>query len=187
MLQFPLALIDTEYTADESSRKTNWRNQHKEIIQIGIVAIGRDLSILESARMYVRPKLNPVLSDYIKTLTGIKQSDVNGAPHLADAWKRVRAYCANRTLYVFGGDAAVIADNFMLNREEVPPEIARMHDVRSFIRARCVVAGIKDAHEYTSGTLCQAFGIKGDRPHDALNDMKNLRLVLLELRKRGLL
>lgn len=187
MLQFPLVLIDTEYTADENSRRTNWRGQHREIIQVGVLALDHKLTVLDSLRAYVRPKLNPVLSEYIKKLTGIRQTDVNGAPELPEAWKKIGWYYENRAAYSFGGDREVFAENFKIHDMPVPDTVARMHDIRPFLRERCAAFGIRDFERYTSGTLCEAFGIKGLPAQDALNDMHNLRRVLLELRSRGLL
>ena len=187
MLKYPLVLIDTEYTADENSQRTSWRGQHREIIQVGLLALDEKLTVLDSLRAYVRPKLNPVLSEYIKKLTGIRQTDVNGAPELPEAWKKMAGYCQNRNLYSFGDDKRVFEENFTIHGMSVPTDVVRMHIIRSFLKERCAAFGIRDFERYTSGTLCQAFGKKGKPAHDALNDMNNLRLVLLELRSRGLL
>lgn len=186
MLTFPLTLIDTEYTANADSLKRQWRNEHREIIQIGLLALGDNLSVLESLRVYVRPEKNPVLSAFITQLTGIRQVDVNGALPLQAVWPRLVPYCAGRSLYAFGDDAQVIADNFVLNGCTPPPECARITDIGPFLKSLCAKVGV-DMDKYKSGTLCEAFGKTGARAHDALHDMKNLRLVLHEFRSRGLL
>lgn len=186
MLRFPLGILDTEYTADENSRRINWKGQHKEIIQIGLLALDHKLNVLESLRVYVRPRLNPVLSEYIKELTGIRQTDINGADYLPGVWRRVEEYLKGRATYSFGEDRSVIAQNFKLYEMKEPADCERIENIRPYITQLCREVGV-DAVQYTSGTLCQAFGKKGERAHDALNDMKNLRLVLMELRSRGLL
>lgn len=186
MLEFPLLLIDTEYTADRHSKTRNWKGEHKEIIQIGLIAFGEDFSVHDSLRVYVRPEKNPTLTAFIKELTGIRQADIHAAQPLQEVWKKVVPYFVGRSLYAFGDDAKVIEDNFVLNGHARPWECRRIVDIGPYLETVCDRAGI-DMAQYSSGTLCQAFGIVGDPAHDALNDMKNLRLFLMELRARRLL
>lgn len=57
-----------------------WVEPRTEIIEIGAAMLGLpDLSAKGEFDMFVRPKLNPVLTDFCKTLTSIRQQDTDEA------------------------------------------------------------------------------------------------------------
>ncbi len=76
----PVLVIDLEATCWEQ-RSPEQRN---EIIEIGC-AIVRDNEITFNESWFVRPSLNPQLSDFCRELTTIKQSDVDSAPLFPEA------------------------------------------------------------------------------------------------------
>lgn len=57
----------------------NDRTKQNEIIEIGAVKINENLEIIDKFQSFIKPKLNPVLSDFCKNLTTITQEDVNKA------------------------------------------------------------------------------------------------------------
>lgn len=62
---------------------TCWRQKgqfQSEIIEIGAVAVDDKQNILGEYCSFVKPHLNPVLSDFCTELTTIQQEDVNDAP-----------------------------------------------------------------------------------------------------------
>ena len=56
-----------------------------EIIEIGAVKLNEDLEVVDTFSQYVKPVINPELSDFCKTLTSIFQTDVDGAKTFRDA------------------------------------------------------------------------------------------------------
>lgn len=83
-------LIDFEATCwqkdtPEGKRKTNRREN--EIIEIGAVLVSDDFSIIKDFDIFVKPTLNPILSDFCKQLTSIEQDDVDKAEVFSDAWE----------------------------------------------------------------------------------------------------
>jgi 3'-5' exoribonuclease 1 len=52
-----------------------------EIIEIGAVKINSQLETVDTFDMFIKPEINPVLTDFCKKLTTIKQSDVDGAEY----------------------------------------------------------------------------------------------------------
>lgn len=67
---------------------TCWEEKNdkaKEIIEIGAVKLRDDLEIVDTFSEFVKPTINPVLSDFCKTLTFIKQEDVDNAKTFNDA------------------------------------------------------------------------------------------------------
>ena len=57
-----------------------------EIIEIGAVIVNEDLNITDTFKTYVSPE-HSQLDNYIKGLTGIKNSDVKNAPVFKEAIK----------------------------------------------------------------------------------------------------
>ena len=89
MLDLPKKIIvfDTEFTAWPGSQERNWGapGEYKEIVQIGAVKIETENFVeTDSLDIFIRPQLNPILSDYFIKLTGITQKvvDENGVNYL---------------------------------------------------------------------------------------------------------
>lgn len=83
-----IILIDLESTCctnDEFSR------EDMEIIEIGAVAYNLDTKeILDKKSFFIKPTLNPQLTDFCKKLTTITQSDVDNAPLFSDVLKTLQ-------------------------------------------------------------------------------------------------
>jgi len=67
-------VIDLEATCTDGKEKI--RN---EIIEIGAVKIDKNLNIIEEFQRFVKPVENPLLTEFCKDLTKIKQIDVDNA------------------------------------------------------------------------------------------------------------
>ena len=73
-------IVDLEWTSwkEDYNKKKQLFNKRKtwqkrEIIQIGAIKFDKNYKIVDKLDLYVKPKFNPILSDYIKNLTGIYQ------------------------------------------------------------------------------------------------------------------
>lgn len=79
-------IVDLEATCWEDRR-----NQPNEIIEIGAVCVDTNMNVLGEFCQFIRPKVNPVLSEFCIQLTSITQDDVNSAepfPLVIDAFKQ---------------------------------------------------------------------------------------------------
>lgn len=72
-------VIDLEATCDQPQL------EHAEIIEIGAVVVRGSGEVLASFESYVRPIVNPVLTDFCTELTTIEQSSVDTAPYYQEA------------------------------------------------------------------------------------------------------
>jgi 3'-5' exoribonuclease 1 len=66
---------------------TCWEEKHKhvsEIIEIGAVKISEKKSVIDEFSAFIKPVLQPVLSDFCKKLTSIDQPDVDKAKRFPD-------------------------------------------------------------------------------------------------------
>lgn len=82
-----LLCIDLEATCDEDAkpgeppRQLIVQREDMETIEIGLAVIDLySLKVVDQFQSFVRPTLHPVLTDFCRTLTTIKQSDVDKAP-----------------------------------------------------------------------------------------------------------
>lgn len=67
-------ILDLEATCWEDDKE-----KRMEIIEIGAVKLDEKNHKVDEFQSFVKPKLNPILSDYCKNLTHIKQEDVDSA------------------------------------------------------------------------------------------------------------
>src|SRR5258708_3499146 len=119
MLGLPdhFVLFDTEFTAWEGSMERGWKgpNEHREIIQIGALKVhGADLSEEDVFSRYVKPRINPRLSEYIIALTGITQEKINdeGVP-FEIALEDFNRWSRELPLWSHGNDLPVMKENCM--------------------------------------------------------------------------
>jgi len=83
-------IIDLEATCWE---REDPRRQESEIIEIGAVLYAPGLAVDGTQfQCFVRPVRHPDLSEFCQQLTKIRQRDVDGAPELAEAIDRLRAF-----------------------------------------------------------------------------------------------
>jgi inhibitor of KinA sporulation pathway (predicted exonuclease) len=91
----PVLVVDLEATCWERRLAPSGERQsthNMEIIEFGCALATRDGELLDSQSFLVRPTLNPVLSEFCKSLTSIQQSMVDAAPvfseacHLINVW-----------------------------------------------------------------------------------------------------
>ena len=73
-------IVDLEATCQENNR-----DFENEIIEIGAVKLNDSFKYVDEFDIFVKPKLNPILSDFCKNLTSIKQEDVDGAVSFTEA------------------------------------------------------------------------------------------------------
>ena len=179
-----IVVFDLELTAWPGSAARFWSGpgEHPEIIQIGAVK-ARMASLggmTETGRMnrYVRPSINPVLSDYIIGLTGISQSDIDdkGVP-FADAMEEFSAFIGDDTgqIICHGGDLEVLIRNYELNNTPFSLDDKTFVDLKPYFHA---ALGYPEEAVY-SCDLGEAFGLEtGEKHHDALGDSRAVMKVL---------
>lgn len=78
-------VVDIEATCDSSSN--GWKRKNMEVIEIGAVAVNDKLEIIGEFDCFIKPKNFPILSEYCKDLTHIKQEDVDSANNFFTVYK----------------------------------------------------------------------------------------------------
>ncbi len=77
-------IIDLEATCWEHRSKKS----ENEIIEIGAVLLDSGYKILDEFETFIMPVKNPILSEFCKELTSIKQEDINNAEIFPIAFKK---------------------------------------------------------------------------------------------------
>ncbi|HSX99200.1 MAG TPA: exonuclease domain-containing protein, partial [Streptomyces sp.] len=107
-------IFDLEYTTWPGAMDQHWSapGQLREIVQIGALRLSEEYSVVEAYATLVRPVVNPVVSPYFTTLTGIGQEAVDRdglAP--ARALSDFLAFCQGQSVLSYGNDMLVLGEN----------------------------------------------------------------------------
>jgi inhibitor of KinA sporulation pathway (predicted exonuclease) len=95
-----LYCVDLEATCDEvgeweSPRPLEVVTDEMETIEIGLVVIDLEsLEIVDEFQRFVRPQINPILTDFCKKLTSIQQADVDSAGTYVEVGQELGAFIA---------------------------------------------------------------------------------------------
>ena len=177
-------VYDLEFTAWDGSLANRWSRpgEFTELVQIGAVRVNAETFAAEAELdVLVRPRVNPVLSDYFTSLTGITNEDVaERGIGFADAYRNFLKFANGGITMAFGTDNLIFEDNirlYGLHGFPPPPFI----NLRPWFNAN----GIPTArlHSCDVGpTLGVAFE---GRQHNALADTRSLVAGIKVLLARG--
>lgn len=191
-----LVIFDLEYTAWEGSWQRGWAEpwEHREVVQLGAVMVdaARDFALLGSLLAFVRPALNPSLSEYFIRLTGITQATVDSQGcGFADAYDEFMKFAADAdVLFSNGLDGEVLRENcFLLGIDyRLPP--GRVVNIRRALASAVSKAVAIPLDSVDSGDLSMVLGMPSWRcsaKHDALADAKGIAAAMTELRMRRII
>jgi hypothetical protein len=185
-------IFDLEYTTWPGAMDQHWSapGQLREIVQIGALRLSEEYSVVEAYATLVRPVVNPVVSPYFTTLTGIGQEAVDRdglAP--ARALSDFLAFCQGQSVLSYGNDMLVLGENIGWARArgeniEHSALTPGFLNIRPWLNAVApTTAGVN------SGRLWQTLGLPrpaapGDE-HSALFDCHSIAAALRHLAATG--
>ncbi len=178
-------LFDLEFTAWEGSMERRWLapGEFREIVQIGAVKVDVvTLELLETFECLVRPRLNPVISDYLNNLTGVTNDAlVARGLDFATAYGRFIAFAKGATIAAFGRDDLVLKENLALYgiRDAVP--LPTYINIIPWLFENGI--NPRGKHACDVAALCGA-SFEG-REHDALDDARSVAAGIRALVGRG--
>jgi inhibitor of KinA sporulation pathway (predicted exonuclease) len=180
-----LIIFDLEFTAWEGSLDRHWLapGEFKEVVQIGAVRVdGVTLAIEESFDCLVLPRINPRLSDYFESLTGISNQRLAAkGVDFETAYRRFLAFAGDGVIASFGHDEWVLEENIRLCGLKDLPPIPPFLNLRDWFDAQ----GIETSrlHSCDIGPL---LGVPFEgQPHDALCDARSIAAGMSVLLKGG--
>ncbi len=175
-------VFDTEFTSWEGSQENNWskNGEYMELVQIGALKI-EDGQIIDKFDVYIKPKINPILSDYFINLTGITNQKIEKEGiEFIEALERFYKFTQNLRLYSYGNDYGIIKENLKLNKISVNSKFYDLKWKAQFLDFCDLLKGSNiDPTKYSSGTIYQAFNFKLDnhQVHNAFHDTYSLFLA----------
>ena len=184
-------ILDVEYTSWQGSLQSNWSksDQWREIIEIGSIyvkLVNDNYEVASDFNCFIRPILNPVLSNYIIELTGITQNkiDILGKS-IKDISKDLNSFFDKNVPIIFNGDdGEVFRDNCIINNLEYPDWLSRAFNFRPLLSSNLK----KDQSILISSQLPKISQIEDlHSHHSAIGDCKSILNALEFWRKKGLL
>ncbi|XP_061839634.2 3'-5' exoribonuclease 1 [Nerophis lumbriciformis] len=184
-----ICVVDFEATCEED----NPADFLHEIIEFPMVLIStHTLEIVETFQEYVKPELNPKLSDFCVQLTGITQEMVDAADTFPDVLRRVVLWLQQKQLgtkykYAFLTDGAWDMSKF-LNIQCRTSQIRYPQFARRWINIRKSYGNFyKVPRTQTKlSTMLDKLGLEYEgRPHSGLDDSRNIARIALRMLQDG--
>ena len=111
-------IFDLEFTAWEGSMDSRWTRPGEltEVVQIGAVKLdGHTLKEVDTFEMLIRPRVNPVLSDYLVELTGITNDAVaSRGVDFVVAYRAFLDFVDGAETFAHGRDDLILLSNLKL-------------------------------------------------------------------------
>jgi inhibitor of KinA sporulation pathway (predicted exonuclease) len=177
-------VFDLEFTAWEGSMESRWgrEGEHREIVQIGAVKLDAEtLTITDEFEIFVRPRVNPMLSRYLTALTGITNEMIEkNAVDFITAYRSFLDFVGPWPTWAFGRDDQILAYNLKLYAWDALPVPPYTNAIPWFAAHGIDLKG-KHAGD-VAGVAGAAFA---GRKHDALSDAHSVAAGLKALVARG--
>lgn len=153
-----------------------------EIIEIGAALINEKFEIINTFDIFVRPLLNPTLSDFCKKLTSITQEDIDNAQMFPDAWRSFEAEIKKHTnimikdlLFCSWG----YYDNNQLKHD------CQLHNIKHPFNLHFSIKHLfAERHNIKPCGTIQALKIMGMKfegtHHRAIDDIKNIAKIFIK-------
>jgi inhibitor of KinA sporulation pathway (predicted exonuclease) len=182
----PSAIIfDLEFTAWAGSLESRWLKpgEFKEVVQIGAIRVDAEtFDELAPFDALVRPRINPAISDYLVTLTGITNAAIasRGTDFLL-AYERFVAFADGAPIVAFGRDDLVLTHNLRLYGIAGATPLPRYVNIAPWLADNGI-----DPRGLHACDIAQAAGATFEgRRHDALEDARSVALGVKTLVARG--
>ena len=171
-------IVDTEYTTWPGALESGWSlpGQHREIVQIAAIRVDQNFKPMSAIDIFVKPKINPILSPLFSELTNIEQwlVDRDGI-NFPDALRILYAYSEGDDLPVvcMNADEAVMRENCQINEIDFCFKNS-WHRLRPYLETIGV-----DLSEMSSGDLHKLTPAPlVGHTHNALHDVSSMARYL---------
>lgn len=169
-----ILVVDLEATCDESAPAFDM-----ETIEVGAVWVAPDGSVLDRLQTFARPVINPRLTPFCSTLTGIRQADVDSAPAFPAVAQALRAFVARHrqpgSMWASWGawDGKQLERDSARHGMPPPIDLPHVNAKRLFAKARRI------GKEVGMAKACELVGLELEGAHHrALDDALNMARLL---------
>ena len=181
-----LYCVDLEATCDEVEKSESPRPltvvpDQMETIEIGLVVIDLEsLEIIDEFQSFVRPLINPTLTDFCKQLTSIQQADVDGAGIYVEVGQELGAFIARypNAAWASWGDY----DERQLERDAGLAGCPSLLEGLPHFNARKWHAGLYDDQPKSLKQTVESLGLvwRGTY-HRGIDDARNVASIIKEM------
>ena len=177
-------ILDLEWTSwkgnhcgNNQEKRKSW--QKKEIIQIGAVKFDKNYKIIDKLNIYVKPMFNPILSDYIKNLTGISQKKLEKkGMTFIQSYKIIKKFCRRTKIFSNGYDNLIMKIN--LDYNNCTDRKLNIIDIRKILNMRYKIPE-KFLHSPVIHTFF-GYKLKKNKMHNATHDCLNVLKALKKVK-----
>lgn len=178
-------IFDLEFTAWEGSMESRWTRpgEYTEVVQIGAVKLdAASLKQVDSFEMLVRPRVNPVLSDYLVALTGITNEALaaRGVDFII-AYRSFLDFVGEARTWAHGRDDLIFLDNLKLYGWEQALPLPPYSNAVSWFTEQGIDLKGKRACDVAEA----AGAVFEGRKHDALADARGVAAGFAALIAKG--
>lgn len=163
------------------------KSKFSEIIEIGAVKLDNNLNEISRLSIFIKPTINPILSEFCKELTTITQENVNKGYSFNDGMKEFENWIGNEEFVMMCSWG--FYDKKQIKKEtEVKGYKGKMyHLLKTHISIKHEFAKLKNIKPCGMTQALKLLGIKQDGTHhrgidDAINISKIFREVFYELK-----
>lgn len=180
----PYLITDSEYTTWPGALESGWAKswQHREIFQMGAVLTDDEFNEIDSLSLFVKPNINPELSEFVQTLTNVTQLQIEQEGlNFAEALGQFVEFSKPASAIIcMSGDSGVFRENCKINKIVFPFE-ENFHRLRTFLEK----IGI-DLSDISSGDLHKLTPVPlVGHTHDALHDCRSMAAWLKDSFEQG--
>jgi len=178
-------VFDLEFTAWQGSMAHRWMRpgEFTEVVQIGALRVdAQSFAVEATLDVLVKPRLNPVLSDYFVELTGIANEELAArGVDFAQAYVQFCEFAKGCAIFAYGRDDLIFESNLRLYGIADAPAVPRYVNVIPWLVENGIDPRGKNACDV--GPLC-GVAFEGQR-HNALNDARSVLSGIEALVGRG--
>jgi inhibitor of KinA sporulation pathway (predicted exonuclease) len=183
--QIRAVVFDLEFTAWEGSVVHRWSRpgEFTELVQIGALLVdARSFAVEAELDLLVRPRLNPVLSDYLVKLTGITNEELAlRGVDFADAYEQFLHFAGGAVIAAFGRDDLIFETNLKLYGIKDAPPVPRYVNIVPWL--------IENGIDPRGKNACDVGPLAGvpfaGQKHNALADTRSVLSGIKALVARG--
>lgn len=185
-----IIFYDMEFTTWEGAMANNWGEdwQYREVVQIAACRFDLDtLEEVEEFDILVKPKINPILSDFFMSLTGLSNEQVQkDGLDFPDAFHTFKKFIGNDTSACYGLDHVVMRENCTLNNMPDTEQDFDSFNIGPWFQEHGAACGVTKTTN--SGKLAATMGapINSIQEHNALHDVRSICAAYRFLIQKGI-
>ncbi|UEP20723.1 exonuclease domain-containing protein [Burkholderia ambifaria] len=171
-----ILVVDLEATCSDDGTIAP---EKMETIEIGACWVGVDGSVLDRFQSFVRPIVNPRLTEFCSRLTGIRQADVDSAPLFPTAAELLREFVHRHQTPGSTWASWGAYDHRQLTRDSARHGIAEPIEMRHQNAKRLFAKSQRIGKEVGMAKACELAGLTPEGTHHrGLDDALNVARLL---------